>query len=101
MEKNLITEETVCELEANRQRLMAAIEKYDRESFVVTKIHRDDLIQQGFDGSAVSDEDMKQIANLLNTGFMEDSFWYMLDCIAEDMGIPRIDKPDDEDNEDD
>ena len=60
-----------------------------RESFVITKVSREDLEEIGFDTSEVSDETMEYLAKKLGNDYREQLFWSSLEIIAEYLDIPK------------
>ena len=48
--------------------------KRERDGFMVTGVHRDDLIGIGFDGDAVDDVTMEHLARLMCNGYVENCF---------------------------
>ncbi len=57
--------------------------------FKITSIHRDDLVQAGFDASQVDDTTMERLASKMADDYCEQLFWDQLPIIAEIMGIHR------------
>lgn len=70
--------------------------KREKEWFNITSVHRDDLIQAGYDGDAVDDATMECLANKMSNDYVEQLFWVHLDILAECLGIPKL--PEQEDN---
>lgn len=60
-----------------------------KESFVITRVSREDLEALGFDTSEVSDDTMERLANKLGNDYCEQLFWTSLDILAEYMEIPK------------
>lgn len=60
-----------------------------KESFVITKVSREDLDELGYDASEVSDDTMERLASKLGDDYCEQLFWTSLDIIAEYLGIPK------------
>lgn len=50
----------------------------EKEWFNITSVHRDDLIQAGFDGDAVDDATMERLASKMCDDYVEQLFWYKL-----------------------
>ena len=49
--------------------------KRDKEWFKITSVHRDDLIQAGFDGDDVDDATMERLASKMCDDYVEQLFW--------------------------
>ena len=62
----------------------------EKEWFKITSVHRDDLIQAGFDGDAVDDATMERLASKMCNDYVQQLFWIHLDVIAEYLGIPKL-----------
>lgn len=62
----------------------------DKDYFVVTRVHRDDLASIGYDVSNVTDETMQELADELGEAYVNDGFWIDLPIIAEHLGIPEL-----------
>lgn len=60
-----------------------------KEEFIITKVFRDDLKQEGFDSSNVDDATMELLAEKMADAYCEKSFWVDLRIIAEELGIPK------------
>lgn len=60
-----------------------------KDSFVISKVSREDLEALGFDTSEVSDDTMERLANKLGDDYCEQLFWTSLDIIAEYLEIPK------------
>jgi hypothetical protein len=60
-----------------------------KESFVVTRVSREDLEALGYDTSEVSDETMERLASKLGDDYCEQLFWISLDITAEYLEIPK------------
>jgi hypothetical protein len=58
--------------------------------FVVTRVHRDDLKEMGFDASEVSDETMTYLASKMANAYIENSFWIDLEIIGEHLEIKKL-----------
>lgn len=58
--------------------------------FSITSVHRDDLSDNGFDASAVTDAQMKELAKRMCEDYLEQMFFQSLRDIAEIMGIPKL-----------
>jgi hypothetical protein len=59
--------------------------------FPITSVAREDLESLGFDVSAVTDDQMAEIADHMQDAYCDDPFWVELETIADDMDIPRKD----------
>ena len=70
--------------------------KREKEWFKITCVHRDDLIEAGFDGDAVDDTIMERLASKMCDDYVEQLFWIHIGIIAEDLGIPRLEKNEEE-----
>ena len=70
--------------------------KREKEWFQITCVHRDDLIEAGFDGDAVDDTIMERLASKMCDDYVEQLFWIHIGIIAEDLGIPRLEKNEEE-----
>lgn len=64
----------------------------EQQWFNVTSVHRDDLIQAGFDGNAVDDGTMERLASKMCDGYVEHLFWIQIEVFAKELGIPLIEK---------
>lgn len=60
-----------------------------KDYFVVTRVHREDLEAAGFDASKVTDENMEQIAIDMHNAHMSEIFWESLKTAAECLNIPK------------
>ena len=58
--------------------------------FSITSVHRDDLSENGFDVSAVTDAQMEELADRMRDDYVEQMFFQSLRNIAEIMGIPKL-----------
>lgn len=58
-----------------------------KESFVISKVSREDLEEMGFDASNVDDKTMEKLASKLGDDYCEQLFWSSLDIIAESLGV--------------
>jgi hypothetical protein len=66
----------------------------DLPHFHITSVHRDDLEQEGFDVTNVTDEQMIDLADKMADDYCDQLFWGSLTVIAgEIMGIPRKTDP--------
>ena len=63
-----------------------------KEYFKITSVHRDDLIEAGFDGNFVDDATMERLAKMMSENYIENLFWYQIEAYAEILGIPLLDK---------
>ena len=66
--------------------------KREKEWFQITCVHRDDLIQAGFDGAAVDDATMERLASKMSDDYVEQLFWIQIGIIAESLGIKKMKK---------
>lgn len=57
--------------------------------FVITRLHRLDLEDAGFDTTNVTDDMMEQLAELMNDDYLSHLFWEHLPVFAESLGIPE------------
>ena len=73
--------------------------KRKKEWFKITSVHRDDLIQAGFDGDAVDDATMERLASKMCDDYVEQLFWVHIEFFAEYLGIPKLPKKEDDDTE--
>lgn len=64
----------------------------EKEWFRITRVHRDDLIQAGFDGDSVDDATMERLASKMCDDYVEQLFWDHIGIIAEYLGIPKLRK---------
>lgn len=64
--------------------------KREKEWFQITSVHRDDLIEAGFDGNSVDDTVMEQLASKMSDDYVEQLFWIQIGIIAEYLGIPKL-----------
>mgnify|MGYP006916031960 FL=1 len=62
----------------------------NKEWFKITSVHRDDLIQAGFDGNAVDDATMERLASKMCDDYVTQLFWEHIGVIAEYLGIPKL-----------
>ncbi|MBR4898446.1 MAG: hypothetical protein IKZ48_06650 [Prevotella sp.] len=62
----------------------------NKEWFKITNVHRDDLIQAGFDGNAVDDATMERLASKMCDDYVTQLFWEHIGVIAEYLGIPKL-----------
>jgi len=71
--------------------------KENKEYFVITSVHRDDLEYLGFDVSKVGDEIMHKLAEKMADAYCEFGFWESLEALAEDyFELPRKEEEDKE-----
>jgi hypothetical protein len=61
----------------------------ENDFFPITKVHRDDLAEIGFDTAGLSDLQMANLAIKMGEAYKEHSFWTDLEIIAEFMQIPK------------
>ena len=64
----------------------------EQETFVIKRLHREELALAGYEADAVDDATMERLADKLSTDYQEQMFWISLDLIAESMGIPKSGK---------
>lgn len=64
----------------------------DDRYFPITSVHRDDLRELGYDTSRVDNATMTRLASKLADAYCEHVFWIDLPAIADDLGIPRIER---------
>jgi hypothetical protein len=57
--------------------------------FPISSVHRDDLANEGFDVSNVTDDQMQTIADKMADAYSEQVFWIDLDIIADYAGVPK------------
>ncbi len=57
--------------------------------FTITRVHRDDLRELGYDTSRVDDATMTRLAGKLADAYCENVFWIDLAIVANHLGIPR------------
>jgi hypothetical protein len=57
--------------------------------FPITSVHRDDLVELGYDAGDIDDARMLEIAHGMANAYLACDFWVELDVIAEDLKIPR------------
>jgi hypothetical protein len=60
-----------------------------KDSFVISRVSREDLEAIGFDTSDVSDTTMERLASRLGDDYCNQLFWISLDIMAEYFEIPR------------
>ena len=60
-----------------------------KDSFVISRVSREDLEAIGFDTSNVSDSTMERLASRLGDDYCNQLFWISLDIMAEYFEIPR------------
>lgn len=60
-----------------------------KDSFVISRVSREDLEAIGFDTSNVSDSTMEKLASRLGDDYCDQLFWISLDIMAEYFEIPR------------
>ena len=72
----------------------------DEGFFVITRVHRDDLVQAGFPEDKVNeltDDQMRKLAELMANGYLEDLFWVQIDILLTDyFGLEKNEEEDDE-----
>ena len=73
--------------------------KREKEWFKITSVHRDDLIQAGFDGDAVDDATMERLASKMCDDHVGRRIRVHIDIIAEYLGIPKLPKKEDDSTE--
>lgn len=66
--------------------------KREKEWFQIICVHRDDLIQAGFDGDAVDDATMERLASKMSNDYVEQLFWLQIEILAEALGIKKLQK---------
>lgn len=64
--------------------------KREKEWFKITSVHRDDLIQAGFDGDVFDDATMERLASKMCNDYVEQLFYLQVGIYAEELGIPRL-----------
>jgi len=64
--------------------------KRNRQWFVITKMHRDDLAIAGYDGSNVSDDTMTDLAYKMESAYVSNCYWLDLEILAEELNIPKL-----------
>ena len=57
-------------------------------TFAVCKVSRDDLRERGF-YDEVTDEDMGQIAHIMEQLYLNGDYWEHLEYAADEIGVPR------------
>ena len=62
----------------------------DVELFDIIGLSRDDIYEKGFDADCVSDDQMGHLADKLADYYCNNGFWDDLECLLEDMGIPKL-----------
>lgn len=70
-----------------------------KEWFNITSVHRDDLIQAGFDGDAVDDATMERLACKMCDDYVEQLFWIHIGIYAEELSIPKLPTKEDDSTE--
>lgn len=60
-----------------------------KNSFVISRVSREDLEAIGFDTLNVSDSTMERLASRLGDDYCDQLFWISLDIMAEYFEIPR------------
>ena len=61
------------------------------EYFIITSLHREDFAAQGFDATALSDQEMKQCAKNMANVYLEcDLFWEGVRQFAEMKKLPPL-----------
>jgi hypothetical protein len=66
--------------------------KREIDYFKITSVHRDDLIEAGFDGNSVDDATMERLARMMSENYIENLFWYQIEDYANYLGIPPLGK---------
>ena len=64
--------------------------KREKEYFKITSVHRDDLIEAGFDGNSVDDATMEKLAKMMSENYIENLFWYQIEDYADILDIPAL-----------
>ena len=59
------------------------------ESFIISRIFRQDLEMAGFKGIKVDDATMEELAEAMGNAYCDNTFWQDLAIIAEELGIPK------------
>ena len=60
-----------------------------KDSFVITRLRREDLGVIGFDADAVDDDTMSLLASKMANDYFEQLYWPSLETIADIMELPR------------
>ncbi len=71
----------------------------DIESFDITGVCRDDIDGIGYDGANMTDAQMDRLATKMEDSYIDNGFWVDMKCHLEDMGIPKLNNPNEENNE--
>lgn len=58
--------------------------------FSIARLHRDDLIEKGFDGDSVNDSMMEHLASKLGDSYVENDFWESLPILADELSIKKL-----------
>ncbi len=61
-----------------------------QEFFIISELHRDDLVNLGFDSNSVDDDGMKELASKLGDDYCNQLFWNSLKIIAENLDIKKL-----------
>ncbi|MCR5154850.1 MAG: hypothetical protein K6B75_08405 [Lachnospiraceae bacterium] len=69
------------------------------ESFVITRVTRDDLDALGFDAQDLDDSTMGWLASRMENDYLEQLYWTSLKITAEYMDIPLKGEPEEEEEE--
>ena len=57
--------------------------------FNVGRMSREDLISQGYKADNLTDEQMERFAQKMGDIFVAEYFWDTLNCLADEMNIPK------------
>lgn len=58
--------------------------------FDITSVSRDDIYEKGYDADCVSDAQMERLADKMADHYCNNGFWDDLECLLDDMGIPKM-----------
>lgn len=71
------------------RKVIIPIESAEHKQFPISHVSRADLEQKGFDTTDVTDDDMEQIASIMDDYYLDDGFWTDLVMACEECGIPQ------------
>lgn len=67
--------------------------RFEEGYFIISVVSRDDLISQGYDGNAVDDETMKNIASSMSKAHTEyGEYWLSLSNACMNADVPQLGK---------
>ena len=67
----------------------ALLQQLNKGFFPITSVSRYDLQAYGFDTRSITDEQMRELADKMETDYCKQFFWPNMETIAEEMKFPR------------